>query len=254
MSIKDAIYDYLVADSDITDLIDFRLFHGTFPGESTGLLTFAANASNTETVTIDTKIYTFQSALENVDGNVKIGATAANSIANLVAAMELGAGSGAAYAAAMTEHQTAFGERVTSTQMAAIAHDGKNKLYATTETLSQGSWGQATMNVYPYVVFNRISAIHDRHMTAADGLADVTMQFDIFDVDGASVEAVAEVLRERMHGKGGGNIGTPSVGVRSITLNSEQDIHEPPDKGSELGIWRTIQEYTIWHAETVPTF
>ena len=65
-------------------------------------LTFGGNAGNGETVTIGTKVYTFQTTLTNVDGNVFIGATASDSLDNLIAAINLGAGAGTLYATLMT--------------------------------------------------------------------------------------------------------------------------------------------------------
>jgi hypothetical protein len=53
-------------------------------GAATVLLTVSGNAVNAETVTLGAKVYTFQSALTNVDGNVKIGATAALTLAQPV--------------------------------------------------------------------------------------------------------------------------------------------------------------------------
>jgi hypothetical protein len=61
---------------------------------------------NTETVTIDAKVYTFQTTLTDVDGNVLIGATFAESLANLIAAINLDVGAGTTYAASMTLHPT----------------------------------------------------------------------------------------------------------------------------------------------------
>jgi hypothetical protein len=69
---------------------------------ATGTLTLAANVSNLDTVTIGTKVYTFVTTLVNIDGYVKIGATASDSIDNLIAVINLGSGSGTVYAASTT--------------------------------------------------------------------------------------------------------------------------------------------------------
>jgi len=71
--------------------------------EARSTLTFPQNPADTETVTINAKTYTFQAVLTNVDGNVLIGATASDSLDNLIAAIDLGAGSGTLYAAATTD-------------------------------------------------------------------------------------------------------------------------------------------------------
>jgi hypothetical protein len=58
------------------------------------------NAADTETVTINGKVYTFQTVLTNVDGHVLVGANQIASLSNLAAAINLGAGAGTLYAAA----------------------------------------------------------------------------------------------------------------------------------------------------------
>jgi hypothetical protein len=110
-------------------------------------LTGTANFANTETVTIDTKVYTFETTLTNVDGNVLVGADLEESIENLVAAITLGAGSGTAYAAATTLHPTATAAKGSATTMVATAKSGgtSGNSIATTETGSNASWGNTTM-------------------------------------------------------------------------------------------------------------
>lgn len=66
----------------------------------------AGNAADGNTFVINGKTYTFQDTLTNSNGNVKIGGSATATIANLVAAITGGAGSGSAYAAATTTHTT----------------------------------------------------------------------------------------------------------------------------------------------------
>ena len=73
---------------------------------ATGTITNATNFLDTETVTIDAKVYTFQTTLTNVDGNVQIGGTVALSHENLRRAINLDGVAGTNYAAAMTLHPT----------------------------------------------------------------------------------------------------------------------------------------------------
>lgn len=110
-----------------------------------GLLTALSIPLNTETVTIGGKVYTFQTVLTNVDGNVLIGASAATALTNLAAAINLSAGSGTTYAAATTLHPTVSANGTNPlTVTAKVAGVGGNGI-ATTETLSGGSWGAATL-------------------------------------------------------------------------------------------------------------
>jgi hypothetical protein len=67
-----------------------------------GVMNCVNNFSNQDTVIIGTKKYKFQSSLTDVDGYVLLGATPPDSVANLVAAINLSSGAGTLYAASTT--------------------------------------------------------------------------------------------------------------------------------------------------------
>lgn len=115
-------------------------------GAATGTLTFTGQPANGETVTIGAKVYTFQTVLTNVDGNVFIGANLAASISNLAAAINLGAGAGVAYAAATTANTqvTAVAGATTLVITAIVSGAGGNAI-ATLEAIANATWGGATM-------------------------------------------------------------------------------------------------------------
>lgn len=114
---------------------------------ATGTLTSSGNFTDTQTVTIDGKVYTFQTTLTNVNGNVLIGADRTASHANLKAAINLEAGAGTTYAAAMTLHPTvtATSATATTTVVAAKATGTPGNSLATTETQTNAAWGGATL-------------------------------------------------------------------------------------------------------------
>ena len=101
------------------ELNNDRSTKGSFASRAT--LTLAGVALNNETVVMAAKTYTFQTALTDVNGNVLIGADAAASIANLIAAITLGAGAGTTYAASMTVHPTMTAEAATGGMAGASA-------------------------------------------------------------------------------------------------------------------------------------
>ncbi|NJL53730.1 hypothetical protein HC928_00395 [bacterium] len=116
--------------------------------QATGTLTFTGNALSNETVVIGGKTYTFQGSLTNADGNVLIGANAAASRNNLLAAINLGSGGGTTYAAATVLHpsvRAAAGVGDTLVVTAKVATGAAGNTIATTETLTNGSWGAATL-------------------------------------------------------------------------------------------------------------
>ena len=130
------------SDWDLIQLVD-----DAETRRANGVLTLTANAANTETVVTGGKTYTFQTVLTDVDGNVLIGATASDSLDNLIAAINLGAGSGSTYAASTTANpdvSAAAGAGDTMVATALLAGSAGD-LIVTTETLANGSWATATL-------------------------------------------------------------------------------------------------------------
>lgn len=136
-------------------------------------LTSTGVTSDTETVVIDGKTYTFQTVLTNVDGHVLRGATSAIAYTNLCHAINNSGGTaGTDYAAAMTKHSTVNAANPTATTVVATAitaGTGGNSL-ATTETLANGAWGAATLA--------------GGALASADTFYDRTINTEEVDVDG----------------------------------------------------------------------
>lgn len=167
--------------------------------KAAGVLTLTGNAGDTETVTIGSKTYTFQSTLTNVDGNVKVGATASDSIDNLIAAITLGAGGGTLYAAATTAHSSATataGAGDTMNVEALTAGTAGNSI-ATTETLANGSFASATLTgglaaaVYGVKIGASASDTLDNLIAAINGGAGAGTNYSSDVVAHPSVSAAA---------------------------------------------------------------
>lgn len=113
-----------------------------------GNLEFSANAANAETVTIDSKVYTFKTVLTTADGDVLIGSDAEASLDNLMAAINLGLGTGVFYGVLTTLHPTVVARPISTTRIrvdAKLGGSAANSI-ATTETLANGDWlGQTTL-------------------------------------------------------------------------------------------------------------
>src|SRR3954452_16261229 len=101
-------------DKNVRDQVEHALFNARDRRRGRqrtykATLTATVQPTNGQTVTIGSKVYTFQTVLTNVDGNVFIGATLTISLANLLAALNLAAGAGTKYAAATTKAPLASG-------------------------------------------------------------------------------------------------------------------------------------------------
>ncbi len=110
----------------------------------TGVLTLSANVSDTETVTIGDHVYTFQTSLTDLPDNVLIGALATDSIDNLIAAINNGAGEGTKYGTG-----TVINAYVTASAGAGDTMDVVDKVglltSATTETSGTASWAATSL-------------------------------------------------------------------------------------------------------------
>lgn len=109
-------------------------------------LELAANPSGGETVTIGSKVYTFQTTLTNSDGNVQIGADRDESLANLAAAINLAAGAGTLYASATTANGAAQATGVQGGELT-VAATGSVTPVALSETLANGSWSASEIDL-----------------------------------------------------------------------------------------------------------
>ena len=71
---------------------------------SQGTLTLDTIPADSNTMTVDTKVYTFEDSLTNVDGNIYTGGSLAQAKLNVVAAFDLSGVAGTDYATLMTAH------------------------------------------------------------------------------------------------------------------------------------------------------
>lgn len=115
---------------------------------ATGVLTLAGNAVADETITIGSRTYTWKAAVGAVADEVEVGATASDSIDNLVAAINGAAGAGTIYGTGTVAHadvDAAAGAGDTMDLTATVTGAAGN-LIATTETMTQGSFGGLTLS------------------------------------------------------------------------------------------------------------
>lgn len=115
--------------------------------KATGVLTLTGNAVADEPVTIGAKTYVWKASVGATANEVLIGATAADSLENLVAAVSGGDGSGVVYGSdtiASTEVTVALGVADTM-EVEAIEDGTAGNAIDTTATMANGSWGAATL-------------------------------------------------------------------------------------------------------------
>lgn len=140
-----------MASSDLT-VVEFieEVVAGVTPdngARASNVLTATLNFTAAETVTIGSKVYTFQTSLTNVDGNVKIGTDLEESLENLANAINLSGGvPGTDYALVMSKNTqvSAVSNATTLTVTALVGGTAQNTV-ATTELTANSSWASVTL-------------------------------------------------------------------------------------------------------------
>jgi hypothetical protein len=163
------------------------------------------DVADTETVTVNGKVYTFQTVLTNVDGHVLIGATAQDTIDNFVAAVNAAAGAGTKYAAATTKHTTVTAVKSGTTIAVLTAIIGGTPGNAYTLASTAAHWtrdaatlGTLTLGVDPSAddvtdaLFTTINASATEAVSAID-VGDNELLI-VADLPGAVVLACSETL------------------------------------------------------------
>lgn len=115
--------------------------------KAVGTLTSSGTISNNDTVTIDSVVYTFKTALTGAVREVLIGANAAAALDNLKSAINASAGAGTTYGTGTTAHPTVTATTNTDTTQvveAKVTGTAGNSL-ATTETGANLAWGASTL-------------------------------------------------------------------------------------------------------------
>lgn len=113
-----------------------------------GLLTFTVNATTNDTVVVDGVTYTFKNPFVNSAGNVLIGATADDSINNLVAAINGDAGAGTLYGTATTpsSNGSALNRGLGQLEFDANTLGSAGNAIATTSSNGANTWSGATLS------------------------------------------------------------------------------------------------------------
>lgn len=114
---------------------------------ATGVLTGSGEPTDGDTVTIGTRVYTFQTVLTAVDGHVLIGGTEAAAFTNLTHAINgTGGVPGTDYFVTAADPLVTAADVSSAVTVTALnAGYGYNSV-ATTTTSSEGSWGASTLS------------------------------------------------------------------------------------------------------------
>lgn len=107
----------------------------------------------------------------------------------------------------------------------------------------------------PYIAVQKVDAVHEHHMLAADGVAHDRVQVDFYAKTRAQVEDLADKARLALDTF----TGTVTVSGQSMEVSLLHLISDNSDflrfvTGSDSVSKRISHDYEIWHGEVVPTF
>ncbi len=173
------------------------------PARAVQTLTTTGNAVADETVTIGAVVYTWKAVAASAN-QVKVGATASESLDNLVAAINAGAGLGTLYGSGTVVHPTVTATKASASTVTITAKTkgtGGNALVST-ETMTNATFGAGTLagGVDPTAaetIAASIAAINTAER--AIGASPVTGGLIVVDYGGRGTVACSETMA------GGGN-------------------------------------------------
>jgi len=203
---------------------------------ATGIFTLAGLPLNGETVTVGTTnspavtaVYKFVTALAAAN-DVLIGATAAATISNLVAAITAGAGAGTVYGTGTLVNNDVTASPLPNGQMlaSALTPGTAGNSLATTTTSTNGSWGGATLSGGADIP-GPSEFRFDRPPPLTTVIKSLTVVTRTLKTDSGTCTVQASLV---------GPKGTAAAGAnRSVTVNPTyyQDMYETdPDTGNDI--------------------
>jgi flagellar hook protein FlgE len=204
---------------------------GTAAAEATGTLTVTGNASANETVTIGGTTYTFVAALSTgptVPDQVLIGAAAADTLANLAAAINGGAGAGTNYSTGTVANGGATASAGTTTlSLTATSAGSLGNDIATMTTMANGTFGAATLTggvddasfSEPVVVYDSLGNSHTLTFSFTKTAANTwTYQITIPAADEGGAGSPVVLNNGTLQFNGKGQLTSPAADVPGISV------------------------------------
>jgi hypothetical protein len=200
----------------------------------------------TNTVVIGSRTYTFQSTLTNVNGNVQVGATLADSLNNLIAAINGDSGAGTAYAAATTVNsqveavlQETNMVRVRARTGGAAGNSIGVSTTATLTWISEGSIPVSTLALGADESLSNVVVVDDSVEQAANGIYEDVISADTDSYATASARGSAYLV-ERTPTRKIATYTTRTIGIRP---NQIQTINLPRRNINNTFLVQTVETY-----------
>jgi len=103
---------------------------------------------------------------------------------------------------------------------------------------------------YPRITLNLINTNTDHHLGGASGLANSRVQVDCWSKTSTQATALGAAVRSALDTYSGTSDG---LVIDSCIIEDESDEYEAPTDGSQRGTHRTRIDFSVWHAQSVPS-
>ena len=100
----------------------------------------------------------------------------------------------------------------------------------------------------PYVIYERVSTDSPVHLGGATSRENTRVSFDCYATTRSSANSIADLIRDRLHGKRG-TVGTTTVDV--IVIDNQFSDSIPPQDGSAQESHIASLMANVWHAVAI---
>lgn len=108
-------------------------------------------------------------------------------------------------------------------------------------------WESLQSTEFPCVTYTRVSTDHIHDLRGGSGFAQANVQIDLWGNTYSQVKDMAEYTRRALDGWNGTLAGHR---VSGIFIQSERDMPQRVNTGTEKSLYRVMQEYRISYRET----
>lgn len=102
----------------------------------------------------------------------------------------------------------------------------------------------------PYLTYQKISNVHERHSGGGSGFAHPRIQVDCWADTLGGADELYEAVRSALDNYSGsmGEVGD-TVSVSGVFLDGDTESFFPATDASEKGLYRVSMDFIIWHRE-----
>jgi hypothetical protein len=219
-----------------------RFFRKPFFGQASGTLTSTGDApSDGDQVTIDTKTYTFKTALTPTEGEVLIGGSAEAALTNLKSAINHTGTPNTDYKCAAV-HTTCWASTLTSTTLLVLAKadgTGGNAYSTTTPTGTTLSWGGLTLSGGETYVETA-----DESLSGGTLTLQAALDTEIYSDDTLTVSIASGLYTQ-------GEVSTAATTDLACTNNSTMDYSDTKPVGKWLTPMYEVSIGDTYHLEVL---